>query len=538
MLELRLNNQCIATTDQASAAPAAVQEWQAVEFACVPPAGASLVLTLAGVVQTVTLAPFLRPGDPAWHWMWNPQNTTGQFTLTLQATAPDGSVETLHTTLDVVPGKIDQQRYAWLLEDIQRLAHGVAYALAYSSAGATLLAPLTTDEPPGRSLLEEYCSFYEQRIGMLERVVTQLARQHGTTLRPQQERILLEQTRDLASVDVAALGRSLAMQAQDVVQRQSTATADTYENRVLKHVLNECWRRLHAIATAAAHQAESGQHSPILTTIAERSRTLARRLQALRSVPFLADVGMVAQFHGPTHAMRHNPLYRQVYQCWQELRQYPTLTVASPLFQLPIHDLPLLYESWCVLQVAAILLELPDGEVQQQHLFTGSSPGATASQQHLSLTCTLALTADTPMLVLDWQEWRLRLRYHPRYRPFMTSRPTGDRALGSLDRHTHVPDLALECERPGHPPALLVLDAKYRLDAQGGVPADALADAYTYLGGIGLPTGTRATQAAVLLYPGTGAAEHYASGTGAIPLLPDAVPPFRDWLIGWLTSDE
>ena len=81
--------------------------------------------------------------------------------------------------------------------------------------------------------------------------------------------------------------------------------------------------------------------------------------------------------------------------------------------------------------------------------------------------------------------------------------------LHSLDRHTRVPDIALEIRRDGLPPQVLVFDAKYRLDEDGrGVPQDALADAYAYLGAIGCG-GQRATLGAVLLYPGE-RDEHYA----------------------------
>jgi hypothetical protein len=94
-------------------------------------------------------------------------------------------------------------------------------------------------------------------------------------------------------------------------------------------------------------------------------------------------------------------------------------------------------------------------------------------------------------------------------------------SLASLDRHTRVPDLAIEIQRPDAPPHVLLLDAKYRLDTDGrSVPQDALADAYTYLGAIGY-CGARAAIGALLLYPGTGMPEIYPSGVGALPLLPE-----------------
>jgi len=109
--------------------------------------------------------------------------------------------------------------------------------------------------------------------------------------------------------------------------------------------------------------------------------------------------------------------------------------------------------------------------------------------------------------------------------------------LGSLDRHTRVPDLAIEIREPGAPPQALLLDAKYRLDADGrGVPQDALADAYAYLGAIGW-AGRRATLGVLLLYPGTGAPEFYRSGVGALPLLPGRAGKLEIALAEWLSLE-
>ena len=97
-----------------------------------------------------------------------------------------------------------------------------------------------------------------------------------------------------------------------------------------------------------------------------------------------------------------------------------------------------------------------------------------------------------------------------------------------------MPDLAIEIQRNSEPPQVLLLDAKYRLDADGrGVPQDALADAYPYFGAIG-SGGRRTTIGALLLYPGTGAPERYASGVGTIPLLPGRIESLGQQLAAWL----
>jgi hypothetical protein len=87
-------------------------------------------------------------------------------------------------------------------------------------------------------------------------------------------------------------------------------------------------------------------------------------------------------------------------------------------------------------------------------------------------------------------------------------------------------------------PALLIFDAKYRLSASGSVPDDALSDGYTYLGSIGHASGKRAVWAALVCFPGSGPAEHYASGVGLLPLRPGHTEPLNEWLPTFLASSD
>jgi large subunit ribosomal protein MRP49 len=525
VIELHIDNQPVAT-------PLVLHEWQPVELGCEPPPGCTLALLLEGPLHTLTLPPFQRPGDPAWRWQWNPQNTTGRFVLRMVATCPDGSRTEQQAVLEVVPGKLSQQHYQALLDDIAQVAPALLAALSQSSAGATLAPP--QDAARQRSLLAEYCRFYDEHISTLERLVTRIARQPHQELRSDTQHIPLEQARDLSALDMGATvrmpqsdpptqARAVGMLPRGVVQQRSAISTDTPENRLLLRLLDEYGRRVRTIAEAATALAAS-QPGAAAQSIAEHSRSLQQRLHTLRGLSFLQGV----QAHRPartTPGIQRDARYRRVYRLWRDLRHNLMPAIDSPLLRLPIHALPRLYECWCVLHVAQALLNLPGVVVQTQHLF---SPAA----QHASpLAYRLELTEDTPMLVLEWQGLRLRLRYQPRYQPHRE----GATIPGSLDRHTHVPDLALEYEPADTPaeanPAALLFDAKYRLDTGGGVPTDALADAYTYLGSIGQPDGKRIAQAVVLLFPGSGAAEHYASGVGVVPLLPNTVEPFRAWLL-------
>jgi large subunit ribosomal protein MRP49 len=253
---------------------------------------------------------------------------------------------------------------------------------------------------------------------------------------------------------------------------------------------------------------------PALVARAERAR---ERLHELRGLPFLAGVPPLTDYRGPTPRIQRDPDYRAVYRVWQLLRRRPLLTWDEATLHIPVADLPRLYERWCAACVALALLELPGYTLSAQTILVDGD------DEQL-----LALPDEVPLVTLGGPDGvGLALRYHPRYRPGVQSAP-----LQSLDRHTRIPDLVIELTRPDEPPTVVVLDAKYRLDASGGVPESALADAYSYLGAIGTPASGRATVAAALLYPGHGPAEVYASGVAALPLLPGAEGALHAWLAG------
>lgn len=560
---------------------ATLSEWQDVEFACVPPHSAHGAIALQLTLNNQVLEPFLRPGDSTWRWRWNPENSVGHFTLNLRAVWPDGHSEDLQVALEVLPRKIDQQRYDLLLADLQGVARTLVYTLVGGAADAALRPSQSFQE---RDILDEYFSLFGERFEAFERAVERIAQRPHMVLRATTEHVQPGLARDLSQVE-ADLARGvfdyrlpvtdplpstdgrdtdapvIAYQLpSEVAQSRSTPTTDTYENRVLKRLLDELLQRARfmvALASRELQDARAGsgrastRRSPgfSLQGMVDRSSAIVRRLQEVRSRSFLAEVTPLTRFHGPSQVMQRDPAYRQIYRFWQDLRRLPFVALDSPLFHVPVRDVPRLYEYWCTVQVVWALLELPGIVVRAQCLVTQDQREAKTAFTS-AYTCTLV--EDTPLLVLDWRGMTLHLRYQPPYRPRrkapsasrkeqssasearMATADAGALPLGSslisLDRHTRIPDLALELEQPGQPPTVIVFDAKYRLDASGGVPEDALADAYTYLGSIGTASGERVVRAAVLLYPGRGAAEHYASGVGALPLLPGATGALQEWL--------
>jgi hypothetical protein len=547
-----------------------VTEHQPVEFVCQVPAGARLALTIDGQ----PLDPFLRPGEASWRWRWNPGPAVGLHRVLLSANWPDGGAAQQAVELRVVTRKIDQERYELLLDDIQRAAYSVVYALAGAGAEGGVLE---REAPWRHSPAEEYYTLFEERLVVFERAVRRIAARPRERLRAGEEQAPLGQAAGLqpdalarlaqGQFDPAPAGVASELQAalrpgggllpRSVQAARSAPTTDIYEHQLLKHLLARLLRRARFVGALAeqeaARLAASEEQAGMISTRRVRAGQIAagcasavQLLRELRALPFLAEVRPMAAFRGPTPLLQRDAAYREVYRMWQALRQHPYLAFESPLFAIPIADLPHLYESWCAIQIARSLLAL-GGTLREQHLVERRA----ALDQEDGLEFSVALAERTPLLVIEHGDRTLTLRYQPRYRPIRTKNQEprtesqaetkgsrfsvlGSGALGSLDRHTRVPDLAIEIRYPGAPPRALVLDAKYRLDAEGrGVPQDALAEAYAYLGAIGY-AGQRATSGALILYPGTGEPERYTSGVGVLPLLPGRLDRLDQALASWL----
>jgi hypothetical protein len=470
------------------------EEGTAIEFAAVPPLHAVLALEVAGA----TLEPYLKPGDPAWRWRWVAPGAAGGYAVRLAATWPDGRAEELRAVLEVAPRKLDQGRYELLLDDLQRLGRALVFALAGGAAPAARPAEVDTSPP---TAAEELGGLFGPELARLAAAVERLARRPPDRLRPGEEEVALGRLRDASRVTGVRPELDLAELSA------SAPTYDSYETRLLRRLLDALWRRLELLTAAALPPA-----------LAARAAEARERLRALRGLPFLAGVPPLADYRGPTPRLQRDPDYRVVYATWRALRRRPLVSWDAATLGIPVADLPRLYERWCAAAVALALLEQPGLRVTGQSILGGDDEQL------------LALPEAAPLLSLEAPDGAaLRLRYQARYTPARAA-PNPQSPLRSLDRHTRVPDLALEIDRPGAPRQALVLDAKYRLDATGGVPEDALADAYSYLGSIGTAENVRAARAVALLYPGRGPAEIYPSGVAALPLLPGDDAALRAWL--------
>lgn len=482
----------------------AIPEHTPVVFVYQPLEGLAPTVWMDGVL----LEPFLLSGDPAWRWRWNPGAAAGWHTLVLQR---DPHAPPVVGRLRVAPARLETERYEALLDELQQTALDLVVALTKS---VETVAFEPQERPASR--LDDHVLF-GARLARFERALRRIAAQPrpklqritrlrgtGELQRPDPQALIMAAVRasDPAPPELAANlpGGRLP---QTVPESTAADTNDTDEHRLALHIIGILRRRTRS-----------------RVRLPDDVRTdVERRLNALAALPIFQGVQALGSFHGPSQVMQHNPFYREIYRMWQDLRRTPALSFVDQSDTLPISEMPRLYERWCVLRTMRAMLSLGGRLVEQQVLEVRQDASGLGEYE-------VRLAETHSLLVIEYAGCRLALRYHPRYISASLPEPR----FGSLDRHTRVPDLAIEVQRETDTPRVLALDAKYRLDTgSGSVPQDALDSAYAYMGAIGYD-GKPATLGVALLYPGLGAPEIYPSGVAVLPCLPGMPDHLAAWI--------
>lgn len=523
--------------DQPVAAASDIVEWQPVSFACAPVVDAREVRLRVGASDLGP--PSLRFADPCWRWEWNPQNNVGLHRGVLSI---DG--HELAFTIRALPSKLSQEHYERLLLDVQAIALELTLALGGAELDRTGVRVAT----PAAVLA--YWPQLQKQVGEVIELARHLARQSHQVTEQQLQTLPLHEVEEvdgrllqsflhepLADVHeeyvpaLQALLRPMDQQRggplpQHVRARRTTISRDCEEHRLLRAVTDRLFLRLIEVGEILRGERQRlAGDGPALQHLDRWRAAHAQAVRQMRKVndlPLLAEVAPATHCARPTHLMRHHPGYRRVYALWQALREQPQLGCDSPLFFLPLADLPLLYEQWCVLQIAGTLMLL--GDVEHQQLIE--------PRGDRRLPWGLRIREDQPLLTVCLPHGaRVTLYYHRRY----AANQGWGAELGSLDPFTRIPDMALEVRRKRQAPRTLLLDAKYRLMPDGTLPQTALDTAYTYGGAIGYG-GERASLGAWLLFPGSTAI--IANNIGALPLLPGATEPLEHLLRSVLSEER
>lgn len=511
-----------------------IVETRAVEITCAPVAGAVTAGLMVGSDDCGP--PVVRLGRPEWSWEWQPRGRVGTFAVRLVVQRHDVPDDVWNYSLVVAPTRLEQDHYRQLLVAIQRTAVGLVFALG---GGATGMSALPNEAGPD-SLLAEFWTRLRAEIDLAHAITSALSRHYQAASRATRRISDLSELTDLPIASLArateggldeldgaigapldrllprsASGKTQVPRSLPVVS--STTTREIYEHRLLLRLIDELgwrcdfvWHELAREMTWRVRAQAFAQHEQHeLKDWREQVRTAGRLLDRCRRSGFLEDVTPLAEWKGPSERMRRDPRYRKLGELWRMVHGRPFIALQSPAFDLPVGDLPGLYEQWCLLEVARILSSM--GEVIEQQFLEAQEHDGRAGRH---VVWRVRLLQDRPLLrIRRGGGEELDLSYQRRFRP----QEGHGLGFGSLDPFLRVPDIVIGLNRPDQAPALLVFDAKYRVESNGGIPEEALGDAYTYHAALGY-AGRQISRGVFLLFPGSAGFEQEA--VGAIPLMP------------------
>lgn len=446
-------------------------------------------------------------------------------------------------TIEVFPTKLDYATdYQHLLRDVAAAARGLAFE--YLRSTYARVGTEHAEIPTGL----EWIALVRRYVGGLEDAVRFIDARPRRALRRDFSMAPIERVRgnDAALrlavmrgsgsgpwVDVPGVGRVRA----HVPARRVEETLNTAEHQWIKHHLAVVRTRLAEIATEVADEIDgmrrAGQAPPArLATEYLEIREAGDRVERLLGLPLFADVrALVGAPEVASLALLTTPGYAETYAGLMALRL--GLHVHGDALDLSIKELDVLYETWCFIRLAHIMVRVAgvppviDGLVSVDA--TGVRVRLRRGQQSSVATATAARE-----LVLSYNRSFFGL--------------TG----------TQRPDIVLELRHAGWPEIIVVFDAKYRVDASDayvdkfrapGPPIDAVNALHRYrdaivLGAPASPRG-RPVVKGVALFPlssaraiGFDQLPLYRAldvlGIGALPFLPDCTSLVENWLTALL----
>jgi predicted component of viral defense system (DUF524 family) len=259
-------------------------------------------------------------------------------------------------------------------------------------------------------------------------------------------------------------------------------SVDVYENRVVKLFTDQVsarLRRLSAYFGANRRRQSAG--------VAQTEELLARLKRARHEASFLNDVSLPT--HPPSRLtmvlLRREP-YRAVLERYLEFRREAYVELDDPGLNLPLDNLPHLYELWGTLQVIDVLLE------------------QARAHNYDSIEHRLARQIGSGVYI----------RVLPDGSPAVTLRRSRDGRGMSLSQR---PDIVVEVSGPSEAESLFLFDPKYKLRSEEqAIPADEddptvpagqpkkldIDTMHAYRDAIRTPKGERVVSYAAILYPG------------------------------------
>jgi hypothetical protein len=432
-----------------------------------------------------------------------PLSGAGHYELLLRWA--DGSWEE-RRVCTVAPHKLDAAEVETMLDDLQhRLPASIAIALQRTGAlaGVDLAPAAETTLAEELHRLTRAIDGTHTRAG-LANVLTTLGRNPYGVLRANRRWADRHTARRVDPTRLAEAFRRPGNVGADglpnaVPVRPVAPACDVYENQLLKTFHEQVNVRTRAVMRAFERRDPANA--------AEAHALLARLAASRRHAAFLDDVRPLSEPPSRvTMLLLKQAEYRAALEGFLELHRRMVVHLREPAVEAPLENLPFLYETWSVLEVVAVALELAADlayEVRHQSLCVREP-----SELWIRL-----VRDGRPAVVLAHPASAVEVRITPQRR--YTANARGPLKSVSFDQ---IPDLAIELAFEDGVD-VYVFDPKYKLHSDDGAGVQARpkkldVDAmHAYRDAIRDATGAHTVRHAALLYPGPD--QSYGSGLAA-----------------------
>lgn len=399
----------------------------------------------------------------------------GELVLRCTESSADAGETTELRLVLALPIAADAQT-ARLYETLVTELEAIHLGLAREVVGRTQLRWGESRRRPRMLRPEEECQALAQTLDRLEAALHRIRRQPAQKIEPRRSyarwrpgdrlapgglaALLREPETVFSGRRPVALGRARVLRKRislDIPEHRALRAGLVQLDRRAQRLAAHCEASAQAVRQAGRAWGEGGEvHAqefrPLLQGYADlidQAEDLQRRAQGLlERNAFLREAGAPRSTLQPTPLFRDGAGYREAYAALQTAELGVAPLVSGEEFRIHLRSLARLYEYWCYVQVVLGLRRLlgvapdPQGfEVVDEVYRPDLQPGQYAS---------FALPGGG----------ELRVSYEPEILPHEWRDPGGHRFRASLSSAPLRPDVLLEVDRPGLPPAAMVLDAK------------------------------------------------------------------------------
>lgn len=453
-------------------------------------------------------------------------------------------VTALHVAVEVMPTKIDARSdYVAMKADVDSAVRGLAFEYLRSTTQSVGLA----QEQPRWNL--EWLTILRNELSAMSDAINHINRFPHRQLRRDTRQQPIHKIRRPSTTLRKMVRRGQGHGAlQDlgpfrvrsvVMSERSRESLDTAEHRWLRSRLQRINSRLARLQmdleTQLAQLESAGRSTKLIEIQINEVKAIRDRVSQLLRSHVMSAASRTAPFHISSMTLAQAPGYREAHRGVTHIDR--ALTVEADTNEVSYKDLDELYQIWCFISIIEVVRTALGAPSESASLFSATESGLRVSLRG-GKARSVGFTSKGDTLVTITAE--------PRFEG-----PTG----------TQIPDIVIGIERSGWPELLIVLDAKYRIDASQryvsrfgcpGPPIDAVNALHRYRDAVvvqsGETTGTRPVVRGAAVFPFPLTEEDFQKsslhealpilGIGALPLLPEKTRLASSWIRALLSESS